>query len=56
MKWLKKLNNPFVLGIEGFLVGAVLFFATHPEAAEQRMAPAADAAEQSKAESARSGA
>ena len=33
MKLLKKLNNPFLLGLEGFLVGAVLFFATHPGAA-----------------------
>jgi hypothetical protein len=53
MKWLKTLNNPFVLGLQGFLAGAVLFFATHPEAAEWRAAPAA---EQVKAESARSGA
>ena len=34
MKWLKKLNNPFLLGLEGFLAGAVLFFATHPGAAD----------------------
>jgi hypothetical protein len=33
MKWLKKFNNPFVLGLNGFLAGAVLFFATHPGAA-----------------------
>jgi hypothetical protein len=34
MMWLKKLNNPFLLGLEGFLAGAVLFFATHPGAAD----------------------
>ena len=33
MKWLKKFNNPFVLGLNGYLAGAVLFFATHPGAA-----------------------
>jgi hypothetical protein len=33
MKWLKKLNNPFVLGLNGFVAGALLFFATHPDAA-----------------------
>ena len=33
MKWLNKLNNPFLLGLEGFLAGAILFFATHPDAA-----------------------
>ena len=53
MKLLKTLTNPFVLGAQGFLAGAVLFFATHPEAAEQRFAPAA---EQAKAESPRAGA
>ena len=34
MSWLKKFNNPFVLGLNGFLAGAVLFFATHPGTAE----------------------
>ena len=34
MKWLKKLNNPFLLGLEGFVAGAMLFFATHPGAAD----------------------
>lgn len=34
MKWLKKLNNPFVLGLNGFIAGALLFFATHPDAAD----------------------
>jgi hypothetical protein len=41
MKLLKTLNNPFFLGFQGFLVGAALFFATHPEAAEQRIAQVA---------------
>ena len=34
MKWLRKLNNPFLLGLEGFLAGAALFFATHPGAVD----------------------
>jgi len=33
MKWLKSFNNPFVLGLHGFVAGALLFFATHPGAA-----------------------
>jgi hypothetical protein len=53
MKLLKTLTNPFVLGAQGFLAGAVLFFATHPEAAEQRLAPTA---EQAKQENPRTGA
>jgi hypothetical protein len=40
MKLLKKLNNPFLIGIQGFLAGAVLFFATHPELADRKPAPA----------------
>jgi hypothetical protein len=31
MKVLKKLGNPMVLVAEGFVLGAFLFFATHPE-------------------------
>jgi hypothetical protein len=53
MKWLKTLNNPFLLGAQGFLAGAALFFATHPDAIEQRLAPSP---EQTKAESPRTGA
>lgn len=53
MKLLKTLTNPFALGVQGFLAGAILFFATHPEAAEQRLQ---SFAEQTKAESTRSGA
>jgi len=34
MKWVKKLNNPFLLGLEGFVLGAVLFFSTHPGTAD----------------------
>jgi hypothetical protein len=30
MKWLKKLDNPFLLAAEGFLAGAILFWATTP--------------------------
>jgi hypothetical protein len=50
MKWLKTLTNPFLLGAQGFLAGAVIFFATHPEAApELPKAPS----EQAKTESPR---
>jgi len=45
MKWLKKLTNPFFLGFQGFVAGAVIFFATHPEAVERRNAPSAEQAE-----------
>ena len=38
MKWLKKLNNPLLLGLEGFVAGAILFFATHPGAADSIVA------------------
>lgn len=31
MKLLKKLGNPMALVAQGFLLGATLFFATHPE-------------------------
>ena len=31
MKWLKKLDNPFLLAAKGFLVGALFFAATHPD-------------------------
>jgi hypothetical protein len=34
----KKLTNPFVLGLQGFLAGALLFWATHGAQAD---APAA---------------
>jgi hypothetical protein len=33
MKWLKTLNNPFLLVAQGFAAGAILFFATHDSAA-----------------------
>jgi hypothetical protein len=44
MKWLKTLTNPFFLGAQGFLAGALIFFATHPEAAPERSAPTAEQA------------
>ena len=31
MKLLKKLGNPLALVAQGFVLGAALFFATHPE-------------------------
>jgi hypothetical protein len=46
MKLLKKLNNPFLLGLEGFLAGAVLFFATHPGAASSIVGDKSPVAEQ----------
>ena len=30
MKFLKKLGNPLALVVQGFALGAALFFATHP--------------------------
>ncbi len=36
MKVLKTLNNPFLIGLQGFLAGAVLFFATHPELTDRK--------------------
>lgn len=36
MKWLKKLDNPFLLGAQGFLAGAILFAATHPDFLERQ--------------------
>jgi len=30
IKWLKKLDNPFLLAAEGFIAGAFLFWATSP--------------------------
>jgi hypothetical protein len=40
MKWLKRLDNPFLLVIEGFLAGALLFAATHPDLVDLRPHPA----------------
>ncbi len=31
MKLFKKLGNPMALVVQGFALGATLFFATHPE-------------------------
>lgn len=31
MKYLKKMQNPYALVGQGFVLGGVLFFATHPE-------------------------
>jgi hypothetical protein len=45
MKFLKKLNNPFVIGLNGFFAGAILFFATHPETSLTKAAPEAPAAQ-----------
>ena len=53
MKWLKTLNNPFILAVQGFVAGAVIFFATHPEAAQVSGERSAPSAETAKAESSR---
>ena len=44
MKWLERLQNPFALVGQGFFLGGVLFFATHPESllAAPTPAPAAE--------------
>jgi Na+/melibiose symporter-like transporter len=34
MKLLRKLGNPMALVVQGFALGAALFFATHPGAGE----------------------
>ena len=31
MKFLKKMQNPYALVGQGFVLGGILFFATHPE-------------------------
>ncbi|MFN3943457.1 MAG: hypothetical protein ACK4K7_00840 [Allosphingosinicella sp.] len=41
MKVLKKLQNPFLLVGQGFLLGTALFFATQHESGEARNAPPA---------------
>ena len=45
MNVLKKLQNPFVLVGQGFVVGGILFFATTPQSSEAA-APAAPVAAQ----------
>ena len=39
MRFLKKLANPFVLVIEGFAVGAILFATSTPDLVHTRPAP-----------------
>jgi hypothetical protein len=39
MKILKKLQNPFVLGGQGFALGALIVFASPGEAGESRNTP-----------------
>jgi hypothetical protein len=34
IKWFRKLDNPFLLIAEGFVVGAILFWSTSPGSAE----------------------
>ena len=41
MKYRKKLQNPFVLVGQGFVLGGILFFATHSESLLASPAPAA---------------
>lgn len=35
MKFLKKLGNPVALVVQGFALGAALFFATHPGSGDE---------------------
>ena len=35
-KLFKKLDNPFLLAAEGFIAGAILFWATNPESLQAR--------------------
>ena len=45
----KALLNPFLLGVQGFLAGAMLFTATHPDMlGKLEPAPAAAAAAESR--------
>ena len=53
MKWLKKLDNPFLLTAQGFLAGAMLFAATHPEFIERHLDPEPPRAESQQAAAAR---
>lgn len=39
MKWFKRLDNPFVLAAEGFLAGAILFWATTPNQVQAQPNP-----------------
>jgi hypothetical protein len=39
MKWLKKLDNPFLLMAEGFVAGAFLFWATTPASVQAQANP-----------------
>lgn len=43
MKVLKKLQNPFALIAQGFVLGGLLFFATHAGSPEARAASPAQA-------------
>ena len=49
MKFWKKMQNPFVLVGQGFVLGAVLFFASHPASIEAAVASASPAAASSQA-------
>ena len=46
MKIWKKLQNPFALVGQGFVVGGILFFATHTDSLQASPAPAPIAASQ----------
>ena len=42
MKLWKKLQSPFALGVQGFLLGGLLFFTLQPLAGEPAPAPSRD--------------
>ena len=44
MKYRKRLQNPFVLVGQGFVLGGILFFATHTDSPVASAAPAASPA------------
>lgn len=44
MKILKKLQNPFLLGAQGFMLGALIVFAAPHDSGEARNAPPSSSA------------
>ena len=45
MKWFKKLDNPFLLAAEGFIAGALLFWAANPDSLQAQAASPASQSE-----------
>lgn len=36
MRWMNRLQHPFALVAQGFVLGGILFFATHPSSLQAR--------------------